>query len=100
MAIVARCPSHIGDGSQIGANSVVVKPVPPGTVVVGVPGHVVGRSADRAEFDQILPDPLGASTQSLLARVARLEGSGNGAPVGQVIRPPEAGVWHGEDFSI
>ncbi|MXO40591.1 serine O-acetyltransferase, partial [Mycobacterium kansasii] len=21
-------------------------------------------------------------------------------PAGRVIRPPEAGVWHGEDFSI
>lgn len=92
----------VGDNSQIGANSVVVKPVPPGTVVVGVPGQVVGRSDGRNEADQILPDPLGASTQSLLARVARLEGERprDGVAVGHVIRPPEAGVWHGEDFSI
>lgn len=90
----------IGAGSRIGANSVVVKPVPPGTVVVGVPGQVVGRSGGRADAEEILPDPLGASTQSLLARVALLEGAGNGAVVGQIIRPPEAGVWYGEDFSI
>ena len=94
----------IGRDSQIGANSVVVKPVPPGTVVVGVPGQIVGRSATTggADTDQLLPDPLGASTQSLLARVARLEANGTGAdrePVA-VIRLPEAGVWYGEDFSI
>lgn len=96
---------EIGEGSQIGANSVVSKPVPPGTVVVGVPGQIVGRSragtaAARAGADQTLPDPLGDSTQSLLARVAQLEAQGNGQGVGPVIRPPQAGVWHGEDFSI
>jgi serine O-acetyltransferase len=30
-----------GDDASIGANAVVVKPVPPGTVVVGVPGRGV-----------------------------------------------------------
>src|SRR5665811_1134006 len=33
-------PIVIGDDSRIGANAVVVKPVPPGSVVVGVPGQV------------------------------------------------------------
>ena len=92
----------IGAGSQIGANAVVVKNVPPGAVVVGVPGQVVGRdptAAPRTD-DSTLPDPLGASLGSLLTRVAELEGeTGNGRPR-NVIRPPEAGVWHGEDFSI
>ena len=32
-------PVTIGDDATIGANTVVVKPVPPGTVVVGVPGR-------------------------------------------------------------
>ena len=33
-------PITIGAGAQVGANSVVVKDVPPGAVVVGVPGEV------------------------------------------------------------
>jgi serine O-acetyltransferase len=40
----------------------------------------------------------------LLTRLAKLEaladGHGQGQGSGPVIRPPEAGVWHGEDFSI
>jgi len=94
----------IGRDSQIGANSVVVKPVPPGTVVVGVPGQIVGRSegAARPDAEQVLPDPLGVSTRSLLERVARLEAHGDtvGRDPVVVVRPPEAGVWYGEDFSI
>ncbi|MEO7745448.1 MAG: serine O-acetyltransferase EpsC, partial [Actinomycetota bacterium] len=33
-------PITVGAGAQVGANSVVVKDVPPGAVVVGVPGQV------------------------------------------------------------
>ncbi|HOB47988.1 MAG TPA: serine O-acetyltransferase [Mycobacterium sp.] len=93
----------IGHGSQIGANSVVIKPVPPGSVVVGVPGQIVGpdgsaTGAPRTQSD--LPDPLGVSLYSLLTRVARLESREREPNADKVIRPPEAGVWHGEDFSI
>jgi len=96
-------PITIGDDSQIGANSVVIKPVPPGAVVVGVPGQIVGRDgsasgAPRTQSD--LPDPLGVSLYSLLTRVARLEKRETGPNSDKVIRPPEAGVWHGDDFSI
>jgi serine O-acetyltransferase len=52
----------------------------------------------------MMPDLVGVSLQSLLTRVAKLEALGpdaqNGQQTGRVIRPPEAGVWHGEDFSI
>lgn len=34
-------PFKVGDGARIGSNSVVVKEVPPGATVVGVPGRVV-----------------------------------------------------------
>ena len=92
----------IGADSQIGANSVVVKPVPPGSVVVGVPGQIIGRDTpSRTPTTQSdLPDPLGVSLYSLLTRVTRLEARDNGKSTERVIRPPEAGVWHGEDFSI
>ncbi|MCB0933115.1 MAG: serine O-acetyltransferase [Mycobacterium sp.] len=94
----------IGANSQIGANSVVIKPVPPDSVVVGVPGQIVDRGIEHghptraAQFK--LPDPLGVSLKSLLTRVARLETQTNGPQADPVIRPPEAGVWHGDDFSI
>lgn len=91
----------IGAGSQIGANSVVVKPVPPGAVVVGVPGQTVGRDQSHdTTTPSEMPDPLGVSLYSLLTRVARLEAQSNTPQPERVIRAPEAGVWHGEDFSI
>ncbi|MBN2701828.1 MAG: serine O-acetyltransferase [Methylothermaceae bacterium] len=38
-------PIQVGDNARIGSNSVVLKDVPPGATVVGIPAHVVG--ADR-----------------------------------------------------
>lgn len=98
----------IGDDSRIGANSVVVKEVPASAVVVGVPGQIVSRPGPASEDESKLPDLVGVSLKSLLTRVARLEDNRSGPPNGQqlgasterVIRPPEAGVWYGEDFSI
>ena len=52
----------IGDNSKIGAGSVVLEQVPPGSTVVGVPGHVVKRKKQnfpQEELDQVnLPDPV------------------------------------------
>jgi len=90
----------IGDHSRIGANAVVVKEVPSSSVVVGVPGQVISRPGRGSPDDSMMPDLVGVSLQSLLTRVAKLEAQSDGAQTGQVIRPPEAGVWHGEDFSI
>ena len=42
-------PIVIGAHSRIGANSVVVKDVPPHSVVVGIPGRVRSRNGDTAE---------------------------------------------------
>jgi len=44
-------PITLGAGSRIGSNAVVVKDVPPGATVVGVPGHVVS-SGDQAGDDK------------------------------------------------
>jgi serine O-acetyltransferase len=99
-------PVTIGHDSQIGANAVVVKPVPPGSVVVGVPGQVIARSRPRppgghpGAGDTMLPDLVGASLQSLLTRVDHLENLADGHGTSPVIRPPDAGIWHGEDFAI
>ena len=99
-------PVTVGHDSQIGANAVVVKPVPAGSVVVGVPGQVIARSRPRPTWavpgadDTMLPDLVGTSLQSLLTRVGRLEELADGHGTSPVIRPPDAGIWHGEDFSI
>ncbi len=92
----------IGDDTRIGANAVVVKEVPSSAVVVGVPGQVIGRShpGPGGPDDSMMPDLVGVSLQSLLTRVAKLEAQADGSQTGRVIRLPEAGVWHGEDFSI
>ncbi|RAU90213.1 serine O-acetyltransferase [Mycobacterium colombiense] len=90
----------IGDDSRIGANAVVVKEVPSSSVVVGVPGQVISRSRPGSPDDSMMPDLVGVSLQSLLTRVTKLEARADGAQSNHVIRPPEAGVWHGEDFSI
>jgi serine O-acetyltransferase len=92
-------PIKIGDDSRIGANAVVVKEVPSSSVVVGVPGQIISR-AGPGTGDDSMPDLVGVSLQSLLTRVAKLEAQANTPQTGRVIRPPEAGVWHGEDFSI
>jgi serine O-acetyltransferase len=53
---------EIGEHSKVGANAVVVAPVPPHSTVVGVPGRVVtlrGKRMEGHELDhQSLPDPL------------------------------------------
>jgi serine O-acetyltransferase len=52
----------IGDNSKIGAGSVVLEEVPPGSTVVGVPGRVVKRmdqTVPQEELNQTdLPDPV------------------------------------------
>ena len=52
-------PVVIGDDVQVGANSVVVKDVPAGAVVVGVPGRVreVPAATRAATDDTDLVDP-------------------------------------------
>jgi serine O-acetyltransferase len=99
-------PVVIGSDARIGANAVVVKSVPPNSVVVGVPGQVISRSKPReltkgGEHDAtLMPDLVGASLQSLIARVNDLETKLNGRRVPDVVAPSADGIWAGEDFSI
>lgn len=44
-------PIEIGAGARVGSNSVILKPVPAGATVVGIPGHVIGKMA-RSEQPQ------------------------------------------------
>ncbi len=100
-------PITIGANSRVGANAVVVKDVPPDSVVVGVPGEIVKRSKPRQPAlhpdleHGALPDVIGDSLIALMSRVEALEkhvANGHG-----VILAPYAvdhGVWLGEDYSI
>ena len=42
-------PFTVGDGARVGSNSVVVKEVPPGATVVGIPAKVVAAKAVRED---------------------------------------------------
>jgi serine O-acetyltransferase len=69
----------VGDGSRIGAGSVVVRDVPPNAVVVGVPGKVTYRDGQRVtagiDLNQTdLPDPVAKTIEHLLDRIHVLEG--------------------------
>lgn len=72
----------IGEGAKIGSGSVVIKPVPPGATVVGVPGRIVEEKREaRIDLDHNrLPDPVAeairlvlAEHDKLTARVKQLE---------------------------
>jgi serine O-acetyltransferase len=65
----------IGDDTRIGAGSVVLKPVPPGSTVVGIPGRIVRSRTDQGEMlaHDCLPDPEGQAIDRLTARVDELE---------------------------
>lgn len=55
-------PIEIGEGARIGAGSVVLKSVPPGATVVGIPGRVVlyrGKKVSPVNLNhEDLPDPV------------------------------------------
>ncbi len=113
----------VGEGSRIGANAVVVKNVPPNSVVVGVPGQVVMRSLPKERVDlhhDNLPDTIGVTLASVLSRLDHLEKkvdrhehpklaavaeggqdgrNGNGKEPHSP-HAPDHGVWRGEDFMI
>lgn len=45
-------PIHMGDGARIGSNAVVLRDVPAGATVVGVPGRIVTPPRERTERDR------------------------------------------------
>jgi serine O-acetyltransferase len=67
----------IGEGTRIGAGSVVVRDVPPNSVVVGVPGRVTYRDGQRVggiDMNQTdLPDPVSKAIEHLIERIRILE---------------------------
>jgi len=67
----------VGDGARIGSGSVVVKPVPNGATVVGVPARIVESvTPEKEELDfehGNIPDPLSDIMKMLLQLHHKLE---------------------------
>ncbi|MDD7511088.1 MAG: serine O-acetyltransferase [Peptostreptococcaceae bacterium] len=68
-------PFTVGDDVKIGSGSVVLKEVPAGCTVVGIPGQIVRRYGESTEdLNQInLPDPVANEIDALRRRIEDLE---------------------------
>ncbi len=82
-------PIEIGPGARIGSNSVVLKPVPAGATVVGIPGHIVDTLAKKTQvrLDEIagkmdfdpyglkadMPDPVAFAINRMLDHINALD---------------------------
>src|SRR5436190_108250 len=71
----------VGEGARVGSNSVVVKEVPAGATVVGIPGRIVeGKEAEDARFAAYAvvleqSDPYAKAIQQLVEHSQELERS-------------------------
>lgn len=82
----------VGDGARIGANALVIKPVPAGTTMVAAPANALDRQRRDPCFDsygtpcsEMSVDPLLRDIESLRAELTELEGR-----VGQLARMRES----------
>jgi serine O-acetyltransferase len=73
-------PIVVGNGAKIGSNAVVVKNVPPGATVVGIPGRVVEEQTEAqvarfAAYAVVLEqdDPYAKAIQTLVEHSRELE---------------------------
>jgi serine O-acetyltransferase len=74
----------LGNNVRVGANSVVVKDVPPCCTVVGIPGRVIQSKGTQIQSLQgidlnhhLIPDPVGKAISCLLERLDELEARQN-----------------------
>jgi serine O-acetyltransferase len=72
---IALGPITIGDGARIGSGSVVIKSVPPGATVVGIPGKTVeDRRKPLMDLEHgKLPDPVAEAINLVLKEQDKLE---------------------------
>lgn len=82
-------PIEIGDGARVGSNSVVLKSVPAGATVVGIPAHIVDNKKKntsvaldeitaKIDFDPYgtkadMPDPIAVAINHMLGHIQQLD---------------------------
>ena len=68
-------PIRIGKGAKVGAGSVVVRSVPAGATVVGVPGRIAGPEPGSPDevIEEVMPDPMLRVISRLLDRQNQVE---------------------------
>lgn len=99
----------VGEGARIGSGSVVIRSVPDGATVVGVPGRIVEEHhAAKIDLDHDrLPDPVAEAIRVVLTeqdklseRIYRLEQAA-GVPVSEhVARPIDPMIKQAFDYQI
>lgn len=98
-------PITVGHDSRIGANAVVLKSVPPNSVVVGIPGRITTRNRPRSTAspggndDLTATEFVGGNIESLLQRVDKLESVTTDHLLGGGSTPQQSIVGV-DDFSI
>jgi serine O-acetyltransferase len=95
-------PITIGDGAKVGSNAVVVKDVPPGATVVGIPGHIVEPCAEDAvepkpkfsayAVNGSTDDPVEQTVQALVKHVQETD-----ARVDKLLAQLEKMGWQDQD---
>ena len=70
----------LGNNVRVGANSVVVKDVPPCCTVVGIPGRIIQTKGTKIQNrhgidldHHLIPDPVGKAIACLMERIDELE---------------------------
>ncbi|MDD2760494.1 MAG: serine O-acetyltransferase [Methylomonas sp.] len=82
-------PIEIGEGARVGSNSVVIKSVPDGVTVVGIPAHIIDAKAkqDKARRDAMaqkmgfdaygatgdMPDPIANAINLMLDHIHQMD---------------------------
>lgn len=81
-------PIEIGDDARVGSNSVVLKSVPAGATVVGIPAHIIGEkktaqpepptSGSPVNFNAYgasadMPDPVASAINRMIGHISALD---------------------------
>ncbi len=73
-------PINVGTCAAVGSNAVVVKDVPEGSTIVGIPGRILERGDERERIfaaygvsSSDMPDPVSKALNGLLDHITKLE---------------------------